>query len=72
MDVYVYGAVRTPRGKAGRGGSLRHITPVALLTTVLKAMRERNNLGTSYQTIFSSVTSSLSTSRRRISRVPRF
>ena len=47
MDVYVYDAVRTPRGRAGRGGSLRHITPTALLTTVLRAVRERNNLDTS-------------------------
>jgi acetyl-CoA C-acetyltransferase len=47
MDVYVYDAVRTPRGKAGRGGALRHITPTALLVTVLKAVRDRNHLDTS-------------------------
>ncbi|MGW1419906.1 acetyl-CoA C-acetyltransferase [Bradyrhizobium manausense] len=47
MDVYIYDAVRTPRGRAGRGGALRHITPVELLKTVLVALRDRNALDTS-------------------------
>ena len=46
MDAYIYDVVRTPRGKAGRGGALREITPVHLASTVLGALRDRNRLDT--------------------------
>ena len=42
-DVYVYDAIRTPRGKAGKG-SLRDVRPVALLQGLLHALAERNGL----------------------------
>jgi acetyl-CoA C-acetyltransferase len=46
MEAYIYDFVRTPRGRAGRGGSLREITPVALAATVLRALRDRSGLDT--------------------------
>ena len=44
-DAYIIDAVRTPRGigKVGKG-SLAHLHPQHLGATVLKALRERNNL----------------------------
>ncbi|WP_238123299.1 MULTISPECIES: acetyl-CoA C-acetyltransferase [unclassified Xanthobacter] len=40
-DVYIYDAVRTPRGKL-RGGALQQVTPIRLAASVLTALRERN------------------------------
>jgi acetyl-CoA C-acetyltransferase len=42
-EVYVYDAVRTPRGKM-KGGALQEITPIQLAATPLRALRERNRL----------------------------
>ena len=39
---YVYDAVRTPRGKGKKTGSLHTVKPVELVTTLLDALRERN------------------------------
>jgi acetyl-CoA C-acetyltransferase len=47
-EAYVYDAVRTPRGKGKSDGSLHEITPVQLATQVLEAVRDRNNLDTTY------------------------
>jgi acetyl-CoA C-acetyltransferase len=47
VDVFIYDAVRTPRGKAGKGGSLKSVSPVDLAATVLRAIRDRNALDTS-------------------------
>lgn len=46
-DAYIIDACRTPRGigKQGRG-SLAHLHPQRLASTVLKAIAERNNLNT--------------------------
>ena len=46
-DAYIYDAVRTPRGK-GKRGSLHSVTPVDLAVTALNAVRDRNDLDTSY------------------------
>ena len=43
-EAYVYDAVRTPRGKGKADGSLHEITPVALATQVLEAVRDRNEM----------------------------
>jgi acetyl-CoA C-acetyltransferase len=43
-EAYIYDAVRTPRGKGKVDGSLHEVQPVNLLTTLLKAIRERNNI----------------------------
>jgi acetyl-CoA C-acetyltransferase len=46
-DAYIIDAVRTPRGigKPGKG-ALSHLHPQHLAATVLKALKERNNLNT--------------------------
>ena len=46
-EAYIYDAVRTPRGKGKSDGSLHQVQPVHLLTTLLTALKERNNLDTS-------------------------
>lgn len=46
-DAYIYDAVRTPRGKGKKSGSLHEITPLAMLTQQLEVLRDRNNLDTS-------------------------
>ncbi len=43
---YIFDAVRTPRGKGKKSGSLHEVKPIDLLTTVLDALKERNNLDT--------------------------
>ena len=47
-DAYIIDAVRTPRGigKPGKG-ALSHLHPQHLAATVLKALKERNNINTS-------------------------
>ncbi|SDX15541.1 acetyl-CoA C-acetyltransferase [Flavobacterium degerlachei] len=47
MDAYIYDSVRTPRGIGKNTGSLALLSPVQLLTTLLVALKERNNLDTS-------------------------
>jgi len=47
-DAYIFDAVRTPRGKGKKDGSLHEITSVSLATQVLEALRDRNNLDTSH------------------------
>jgi len=43
-DVFIYDAVRTPRGKGRADGSLHEVTAVRLSTTVLNAIKSRNEL----------------------------
>ena len=43
-DVYVYDAVRTPRGKGRADGSLHEVTALKLSTTTLNALKSRNDL----------------------------
>ncbi|QKR99539.1 acetyl-CoA C-acyltransferase [Sphingomonas sp. CL5.1] len=46
-DAYIIDAVRTPRGIGKQGkGALAHLHPQHLAATVLKALKERNNLNT--------------------------
>ena len=47
IEAYIYDAVRTPRGKGKKDGSLHQATPVWLLRTLLQAMQQRNHLDTS-------------------------
>lgn len=47
MDAYIFDAVRTPRGRGKSDGSLHDIQPLTLLSTVLRAIKERNGLDTS-------------------------
>ena len=45
-DAYIFDAVRTPRGKVKKDGSLHEITGLALATQQLQALRDRNGLDT--------------------------
>ncbi|WP_417521855.1 acetyl-CoA C-acetyltransferase [Marinobacter sp.] len=46
-EAYIFDAVRTPRGRGKKDGSLHSVKPITLLTTVLNALQQRNNLDTS-------------------------
>ncbi|MEY2863900.1 MAG: hypothetical protein RLY58_1607 [Pseudomonadota bacterium] len=46
-EAYIFDAVRTPRGKGKKDGSLHEVKPITLLTTLMHALAERNNLDTS-------------------------
>ena len=45
-EAYIYDAVRTPRGKGRKDGSLHEITPIQLATQVLQALRDRTGIDT--------------------------
>ncbi len=47
-DVYIYDAVRTPRGKGKPDGSLHEVPPIQLATQMLEALRDRNELDTAW------------------------
>ena len=46
-EAYIYDAVRTPRGRGKKDGSLHEITALSLASQVLEALRDRNDLDTS-------------------------
>lgn len=46
MEAYIYDCVRTPRGKGRPDGALHEVTSVELVTQLLKAVRQRNDLDT--------------------------
>ena len=46
-DAYIFDAVRTPRGKGKKNGSMHEVTALAVLTQQLEALRDRNDLDTS-------------------------
>lgn len=46
-EAYIFDAVRTPRGKGKKDGTLHEITALSLATQVLEALRDRNDLDTS-------------------------
>src|SRR3954454_17196595 len=45
-EAYIYDAVRTPRGKGKKDGSLHEITALSLASQALEAIRDRNSLDT--------------------------
>ena len=45
-DIFVYDAVRTPRGKGKKDGSLHEVPAVRLGARILEAVRDRNGLDT--------------------------
>ncbi len=45
-DAYIFDAVRTPRGRGKKDGSLHEITALSLAVQVLQALRDRNALDT--------------------------
>jgi acetyl-CoA C-acetyltransferase len=46
-EAYIYDAVRTPRGRGKKDGSLHEITALSLAAQVLEQLRDRNDLDTS-------------------------
>lgn len=46
MEAYVYDAVRSPRGKGKPDGALHEITPIDLVSQVLRAVPERTGIAT--------------------------
>ncbi|MCY4303830.1 MAG: acetyl-CoA C-acetyltransferase [Aestuariivita sp.] len=42
-DVYIYDAIRTPRGKGKKDGGLHELTALRLSAMTLNALKERNN-----------------------------
>jgi acetyl-CoA C-acetyltransferase len=47
-QAFIYDAVRTPRGKGKKDGSLHGVTPIHLLKNLFGALQERNQLDTSH------------------------
>lgn len=47
-EAYIYDAVRSPRGKGKKSGSLHEITALELATQSLEAIRDRNDLDTTH------------------------
>jgi acetyl-CoA C-acetyltransferase len=45
-EAYIFDAIRTPRGRGKKDGSLHEIQPIELLITLFRALQERNNLDT--------------------------
>ncbi len=45
-EAFIYDAVRTPRGRGKSDGALHDVQPIQLLTTVLRELRNRNQLDT--------------------------
>ena len=45
-EVFIYDHVRTPRGRGRPDGSLHEIPAIELVTQLLKAIRDRNDLDT--------------------------
>ncbi len=46
-DAYIFDAIRTPRGKGKKDGSLYEVKPVTLLGGLLNSLQQRNHLDTS-------------------------
>ena len=46
MEAFIYDHVRTPRGKGKSDGKLHEVTPVALASQALAALRDRSGLDT--------------------------
>ena len=46
-EAYIIDAIRTPRGKGKKDGSLYSVKPITLLTTLLNELKDRHNLDTS-------------------------
>ena len=43
-DVFIYDALRTPRGKGRKDGALHEVSALNLATTVLNEIKNRNEL----------------------------
>ena len=41
-DAYIFDAVRTPRGRGKKDGGLHTVTPVSLMSGLLRGLQERH------------------------------
>jgi len=46
-EAFIYDAIRTPRGKGKKDGSLYEVKPISLLSSLLTELQSRNDLDTS-------------------------
>jgi len=46
-DAFIFDHVRSPRGRGKASGALHEVTPIELLTQILRGLRDRNQLDTS-------------------------
>ncbi len=46
-DAFIFDHLRSPRGRGKASGALHEVTPIELLTQVLRGLRDRNQLDTS-------------------------
>ena len=46
-EAYIYDALRTPRGRGKKTGSLYEVVPIELLATLLRTLQQRHELDTS-------------------------
>ncbi len=46
-EAYIIDAIRTPRGKGKKDGSLHEVKPITLLTSLLNELQQRHQLDTS-------------------------
>lgn len=46
-EAYIFEALRTPRGRGKKSGSLHEVVPIELLATLLRALQQRHDLDTS-------------------------
>jgi len=46
-DAYIFDAVRSPRGKGKKNGSMHEVTALSVLSQQLEALKDRNDLDTS-------------------------
>ncbi len=46
-DAFIFDHIRTPRGRGKSSGALHEVTPIELVTQVLRSLRDRNHLDTS-------------------------
>jgi acetyl-CoA C-acetyltransferase len=45
-EAFIYDAIRTPRGKGKKDGSLHEVKPISLLSGVLRELQSRNQFDT--------------------------
>ena len=47
QEAYIFDAIRTPRGKGKKNGTLHEVTPIDLTATLMREMQQRHDLDTS-------------------------
>lgn len=47
-EAYIFDAIRTPRGKGKKDGSLYEVKPISLVSTLLQALQQRNQFDSNH------------------------